>query len=309
MKRILFLLSAALIAVSGCGALNIGNKQYIDWFLANADPVLVNVNSDYYTGSIYFSGDLENDFGPNRVLVKDGVKDAKSGNGTATKQYHDITNVYIAYDFFYLYLGMRSPGLPEDDGVDVRFAGASYIFINNGWTTNDTWNSYSNSIWVLDNTGIADRGITGTVGSFEEMGIITTNGNTSTAYLATNQGISLFVKHYRPVERDAHVYNFASGTVEHTTFTASGDSESWPFYGQNSVTEVAIPLRSIFGPNITNIPATFYIAFRVDDATTADAMGLLSDANATAVDWVPDQGKGAAAYDIYLTNWIAVSGF
>lgn len=254
----------------------------------------VNTNSPYFVDiekeTMMFTGDPTADFGSNRVLIDDPVDDSTNVTvgGVVTTNFHEITKVYMAYTKNNLYLGFKSPSYPDGTTWSLYNAGGSYIFIDNGITEGE----YSKGPVLLTSSGLQEAGISGELGNFDQVGNKSTNGRKFT----------MFVKHYRPVTKDMISYHFATGAVRKEIFSSSS-TVGWATITTNSVTEIQIPLRYIFGNAATNIP-TFYLIFKVDGALAENNVGADQVTNAGSVDFAPFNPLTSGAF---LTNWIAIS--
>lgn len=293
MKKVFYILINFIILnlILSCSFIALESPSNVNSYVDNIKALKqqaagrVDRNSKFYATSIEFTGDPDKDFGTNRLLYLDKDNDSTSELGNATKKYHEIVEIYMAINDEYLYLGLKSPEKPE--GVDPRYAGACYIFIDNGLP--------GPLLQKLNGEGLNKAGITGEFYFLDDAGFVCYG----------ERKFSYFIKNYRPQDNDMNVYNFRTGVVDKKK--ASTGAVTWPFYARNSVTEVAIPLNEIFGSDVTNI-TDFYLAFRIDDATAADAMGKKDDPNAIAVDWVPEQGEdNENVYGTKLINWLKVN--
>lgn len=284
-KIIFFVIGGVFIVALGCAFFATESADEIP------APFEVNTNSPYFVDiqadeSISFSGDPATDFGSERLLYADPLGDATNATqGEPVSNFHEITDVYMAYSKNNLYIGFKSPAYPPGTTEwDVMYSGGSYIMIDNGIYTGD----YSEGPTVLNNTGLQAAGISGQLGNFDQSGFTTTN----------DHKISLWIKHYRPANTtvDMPTYQFINGVAVKAKV---GVGLSWNNAFKNGVTEVAIPLHYIFGDATTEVP-TWYLSLRIDGALTE---GNLSghEADEGAVDWVPENDGSL------ITNWIVIS--
>jgi len=258
-------------------------------------PFNVNTNSQFYfdalVAPITFTGDPEADFGVTRKIFADPAWDATNLSGLSpSTNFRDITDIYLAFSMNNLLIGFKSPSYPDNITWDVRFTGGAYIFIDNGIYSGD----YSKGPVILGNSGLTAAGISGQLGSWEDLDLPATNGHK----------FSFMFKNYRPATKDCQVYCFIDGYVQHEVFSAGSSTVGWNNYTANGVTEVAIPLHYIFGGQNTNMN-TFYLAFRIDSAGTENGLAT-ADPNGTnrlAFDWAP--ANPIMSY--IITNWIMIT--